>query len=113
MKGLDWVKRMLAEKPESPFNGTPPVMQEPPYPILAGIVPKNGRLAIVFEDNGERGFKQVIIPSDLLERYNKVGEEWLAVQMELAALPTANRKRKRKVKSEDSERVGVDTEVSP
>lgn len=101
MNAITRMIRKFSPQPAEPTNGTPVVMEEPPYPILAGIVPVPGGFTIVFEDRGERGFKQVIIPSDLLERYNKAGNEWFAVQAELASLPTSNRKRKRRVKSED------------
>lgn len=99
MNAITRMIRKFSPQPAEPTNGTPPVMEELPYPVLMGIFPANGQLRLTLEDNGQRGFKQVIIPSDLLERYNRAVTEFLDVQGLLASLPTSNRKRKRRVKS--------------
>lgn len=93
MNAIERMIRKFSRPQSEPTNGTPPVMEDN-YPILCGLVPKGRSLQIVFEDQGQRGFKQAIIPADLMRRYNRAVQEWDEVQDELARIPTANRKRK-------------------
>lgn len=101
MNAIDRMLRRFLPQPAEPTNGTPPTMSEPPYPVLCAMVRENGRWKLIIGDNGAPRIRMVIVPSDIVSRFNSIEEDVYGMQAYLESLPFSYRKRKRRVKSED------------
>lgn len=113
MKAIrEWWHRFLPGS--EPTNGTPPVSEsEPPYPVLCAMVREDGRWKLVIGDNGAPRVRMVIVPSDIVSRFNSIEDDVLKMQLYLESLPFSYRKRKPRAKVEDAKCEGVNTSTEP
>lgn len=101
MNAIDRMLRRFLPQPAEPTNGTPPVSEDLPYPILCGMVRENGRWKLIIGDNGAPRIRMVIVPSDVVSQYNELAEDDAVIQRILESLPFSYRKRKRRAKVEE------------
>lgn len=101
ISAIDRMLRRFLPQPAEPTNGTPTVeelarrvMEEPPYPVLCGIVREGKNWRLIIGDDGSKGIRVVIVQSDVVQRFDAIQEATASMNDYLESLPYSYRKRR-------------------